>query len=297
MSRIYSTKLTNVPIKKAVVGLSRSPGCRGSDAPHQRATRRLPGVRDLFGCETTVTLYDLTNTYFEGAAAANPQAARGRSKEKRSDCPLVTLGLVLDGSGFVRRSETFAGHAAEVQTLEAMLIGLDAPRGSLIVMDAGIAAEANLTWLVGARVSLSRCQPQAHAPLRGRPCHHDRDRKPTGGPDPESHKRRWPRSPTALLLHGTPGEGGGHREAILRTARNRSAQIGRGTEYTAGREAPGEASGAHGAAQRKESGRTALRDHPDGGRKRREGVVADLGETTDRGHASHLPRRPMPAHQ
>ncbi|AWP22189.1 hypothetical protein C4901_01500 [Acidiferrobacter sp. SPIII_3] len=105
-------------------------------------------MRDLFGCETTVTLYDLTNTYFEGAAAANPQAARGRSKEKRSDCPLVTLGLVLDGSGFVRRSETFAGHAAEVQTLEAMLIGLDAPRGSLIVMDAGIAAEANLTWLV-----------------------------------------------------------------------------------------------------------------------------------------------------
>ena len=73
------------------MGLSRSPGCRGSDAPHQRATRRLPGVRDLFGCETTVTLYDLTNTYFEGAAAANPQAARGRSKEKRSDCPLVTL--------------------------------------------------------------------------------------------------------------------------------------------------------------------------------------------------------------
>ena len=110
--------------------------------------RLFENVRDLFGFETTVTLYDLTNTYFEGTAAANPKACRGRSKEKRSDCPLVTLGLVLDGSGFVRRSETFAGNAAEVKTLEGMLAGLDAPAGSLIVMDAGIASETNLAWLV-----------------------------------------------------------------------------------------------------------------------------------------------------
>ena len=55
-----------------------------------------------------MTLYDLTNTFFEGAAAAQPKARRGHSKEKRSDCPLLTLGLVLDGSGFVRRSEVFA---------------------------------------------------------------------------------------------------------------------------------------------------------------------------------------------
>ncbi len=58
-------------------------------------------ITDLFGLPVTVTLYDLTNTYFEGAAAGNAKAARGRSKEKRSDRPLVTLGLVLDGSGFV----------------------------------------------------------------------------------------------------------------------------------------------------------------------------------------------------
>ena len=125
---------------------------RASDRLIQyRATieaRLFENVRDLLGFETTVTLYDLTNTYFEGAIASNPQAARGRSKEKRSDCPLVTLGLVLDGSGFVRRSQTFAGNAAEVKTLEEMLTGLDAPAGSLIVMDAGIAAEANLAWLV-----------------------------------------------------------------------------------------------------------------------------------------------------
>lgn len=101
----------------------------------------------LFGFELTVTLYDLTNTYFEGGAKINPKAKHGRSKEKRSDCPLVTLGLVLDGSGFVRRSEVFEGNAAEGKTLEQMLKDLDAPAGALIVMDAGIAIESNLIWL------------------------------------------------------------------------------------------------------------------------------------------------------
>ena len=71
-------------------------------------------VRDIFGFEATVTLYDLTNTYFEGLETGNPKAKRGHSKEKRSDCPLLTLGLILDGSGFVRRSQVFAGNAGGV---------------------------------------------------------------------------------------------------------------------------------------------------------------------------------------
>ena len=104
-------------------------------------------IQDLFGLPVTVTLYDLTNTYFEGTAAGNPKAARGRSKEKRSDCPLVTLGLVLDGSGFVRRSKMFAGNVAESTTLEDMLKGLTAPKGALVIMDAGIATAANIAWL------------------------------------------------------------------------------------------------------------------------------------------------------
>ncbi len=104
-------------------------------------------VRDLFGLEATVTLYDLTNTYFEGGAAAIPMAKRGHSKEKRSDCPLLTLGLVLDASGFVRRSRVLAGNAVECRTLEGMLKDLDTPAGALIVMDRGIATEANLAWL------------------------------------------------------------------------------------------------------------------------------------------------------
>lgn len=104
-------------------------------------------VSDLFGLDWTVTLYDLTNTFFEGAAAGNPKAQRGHSKEQRSDCPLVTLGLVLDGSGFVRRSQTFDGAVTEGTTLDGMLQGLGAPRGALVVMDAGIATADNILWL------------------------------------------------------------------------------------------------------------------------------------------------------
>ena len=104
-------------------------------------------VSELFGLDWSVTLYDLTNTYFEGEAAANRKAQRGHSKEKRRECPLLTLGLVLDGSGFVRRSQVFAGNVVEGTTLEAMLQGLGAPPGALVVMDRGIATEDNLTWL------------------------------------------------------------------------------------------------------------------------------------------------------
>lgn len=104
-------------------------------------------ISELFSLPTTVTLYDLTNTYFEGEMSENGKAKRGHSKEKRSDCPLVTLGLVLDGSGFVRRSRMFEGNAIESATLEEMLTGLAAPEGALVIMDRGIATEANIGWL------------------------------------------------------------------------------------------------------------------------------------------------------
>jgi len=101
----------------------------------------------LFGLGQTITLYDLTNTYFEGVAAGVNKAKRGHSKECRSDCPLVTLAMALDASGFVRRVQFFAGNASEPATLKSMLTGLDAAPGATVVMDAGIAAQANLTWL------------------------------------------------------------------------------------------------------------------------------------------------------
>jgi len=124
---------------------------RASDAllKHRDAIERqvFSRISGLFGFSTTVTLYDLTNTYMEGGASVNPKAKHGRSKEKRTDCPLVTLALVLDGSGFVRESRSFEGNVTEGDTLEQMLSTLNVQKGALVVMDAGIAKEENLQWL------------------------------------------------------------------------------------------------------------------------------------------------------
>jgi hypothetical protein len=47
----------------------------------------------------TVFLYDFTNTYMEGSCLANELAARRHCKSKRSDCPLITLSLIVKNDG------------------------------------------------------------------------------------------------------------------------------------------------------------------------------------------------------
>jgi transposase len=122
---------------------------------HRAALEAFLGQREqtLFNLSRHIVLYDLTNTYFEGRCATNPDAQLGRSKEKRSDCPLVTLGLVLDGDGFPLGSQIFPGNASEPATLARMLDGLRHNHPSdatlpLIVMDAGLASNDNIAWLI-----------------------------------------------------------------------------------------------------------------------------------------------------
>ena len=102
--------------------------------------------KELFALSEIVTLYDLTNTYFEGESNGNDYGAYGHSKEKRKDCKLVTLALVLDGSGFPKKSHIFKGNIAEAGTLQSMLEKIS-DKKAVVVMDAGIATEANITWL------------------------------------------------------------------------------------------------------------------------------------------------------
>lgn len=112
--------------------------------------------KQLFGFQEVITLYDLTNTYFEGQAKGNKLGKYGHSKEKRSDCPLVTLAMMLDSSGFPKSSEIFEGNVKEAATLEKMIKKLernsrrqevfDAQKAT-VVMDAGIATEENIKWL------------------------------------------------------------------------------------------------------------------------------------------------------
>ena len=82
--------------------------------------RLLQRAADLFALQPTVTLHDRTSTCFEGGADRQPLARRGHSREKRHDCPPLTLGLVLDASGFARRSRVLAGNVAEGGALQAM---------------------------------------------------------------------------------------------------------------------------------------------------------------------------------
>jgi transposase len=112
--------------------------------------------KQLFGFQETITLYDLTNTYFEGQSEGNLLGQLGHSKEKRTDCPLVTLAMMLDSSGFPKSSQVFAGNASEPKTLKKMINGLEKkgrnpnlfePQKATVVMDAGIASEENIEWL------------------------------------------------------------------------------------------------------------------------------------------------------
>lgn len=110
--------------------------------------------REIFSLGETIILYDLTNTYFSGNAAGYKKAKRGRSKQKRSDRPLVTLGIVLDEQGFIKCSRIFDGNVGEPLTLVDMINDIHSQVSSetppllvtkpTIVMDAGIASEDNL---------------------------------------------------------------------------------------------------------------------------------------------------------
>lgn len=108
--------------------------------------------QDMFSLEEKYFLFDLTNSYMEGECAGNTKARYGHSKEKRSDCKLVTLGLVVDESGFAKCSKLFEGNRNEATTLESMIRYLEAKTNhrcmhKTIVMDAGIASADNVTWL------------------------------------------------------------------------------------------------------------------------------------------------------
>ena len=60
--------------------------------------------------------HDLTNTHMTGRPASE-LGKFGRSKQKRNDCPLVTLALATDEGGFPRRSSVLPGNISEPATL------------------------------------------------------------------------------------------------------------------------------------------------------------------------------------
>jgi transposase len=104
----------------------------------------------LFNIQDRVLLYDLTNTYFEGSAKGHIGAHRGKSKENRADCPLITLGVVLNQEGFVKCSRIFNGNISEPKTLNTIIQDVIEQKSAIkpiIVIDAGLSTEDNLQLL------------------------------------------------------------------------------------------------------------------------------------------------------
>lgn len=118
-------------------------------------TKLRSNLKQLHSLVDRVYLYDLTNTYFEGNKLNSKLCKRGKSKEKRNDCPLVTLALVVDQDGFPVFSRIYAGNQSEPKTLKEVMEEvrdhqedlIDRLAYPMVVMDRGIATKENIAWL------------------------------------------------------------------------------------------------------------------------------------------------------
>src|SRR6516162_2246799 len=105
---------------------------------------------ELFAIHNEVLLYDVTSTYFEGLAEANPQAKRGYSRDHRPDCKQVCIALVVTFDGFPLGYEVFAGNTDDSRTLQTIVATMEARHGVLgrvWITDRGMASTKNLAWL------------------------------------------------------------------------------------------------------------------------------------------------------
>jgi transposase len=119
--------------------------------------------KTLFSLDQTVFLYDVTSTFFEGLALANPKAKRGYSRDHRSDCKQVLIGLAVNRDGFPLAHEVFAGNRHDSTTLEEMLTALDKRiglhPGQTVVVDRGMSGEKNLSKIVAKKLHYLVAEP------------------------------------------------------------------------------------------------------------------------------------------
>ncbi len=107
--------------------------------------------KDLFNVQVDVVLYDLTTLRFESTRtdlAKLPQF--GYSKEQRSDCTQVVLGLLTDTQGIPLGFEVHPGNTFEGKTLEGMVAKLRKKytvNRFIFVADRGLFSAANLKYL------------------------------------------------------------------------------------------------------------------------------------------------------
>lgn len=118
--------------------------------PHKRALECHLKERlgTLFGLNYDLLLYDVTSTFFEGAAGF-PMAQRGYSRDQRSDCKQVCIGLVVSRCGMPLGYEVFPGNTADVTTVQQIVTEMEERYGKsdrVWVMDRGMVSEKNLDF-------------------------------------------------------------------------------------------------------------------------------------------------------
>jgi transposase len=107
-------------------------------------------IGTLFSEPFDLLLYDLTSTYFEGLSPANPDAARGYSRDHRGDCYQIVIGLIVTRSGLPLGYEVFPGNRADSTTLKDIMAHMERLYGRasrIWVFDRGVASEKNLEAL------------------------------------------------------------------------------------------------------------------------------------------------------
>jgi transposase len=120
--------------------------------PHKDALERHLKERfgTLFGLEYDLLLYDVTSTYFEGLTADPELAKRGYSRDHRSDCLQVCIGLVVTRDGFPLGYEVFAGNRHDSKTLREVIERMESKygrRNRIWAVDRGMVSEEHLEWL------------------------------------------------------------------------------------------------------------------------------------------------------
>jgi transposase len=131
---------------------------RGLDAllPQKEALEKFLKQRfgELFAIEYDLLLYDVTSTYFEGQANANPLAKRGYSRDHRSDCKQVCIGLVVTRCGLPLGYEVFAGNRHDSTTLQEIVETMESRYGRaqrIWALDRGMVSEDNLDFFKAGR--------------------------------------------------------------------------------------------------------------------------------------------------
>ncbi|HCU24597.1 MAG TPA: IS1634 family transposase, partial [Deltaproteobacteria bacterium] len=109
--------------------------------------------RNLFNLEIDVVLYDLTTLRFESVREDLGELRRfGYSKERRSDCTQVVLGLLVDPEGIPLGFEVYPGNTFEGKTVAHIVQKMRSKfkvRRFIFVADRGLFSRKNLENLRG----------------------------------------------------------------------------------------------------------------------------------------------------